>query len=208
MLTLCALLQSDSFWLRIRTHLYLKMHPLVLSKAIELSLVTLWQVGTCSMAVCLSLPSHSWFLSYRVSLVFFVGPRTLFLWMCTCVCVRVTHLIKTKTAPLQYVCQTFIFIYTWGHNLLICSPQELCIIHSSITVVIAMCCLQQLPSIVQSGWTDRCCLCSRGGCLVTSGLISLGCYVEYNVIVGLNQTDGCFLHIVWVMVENELDKKN
>jgi hypothetical protein len=47
------------------------MHPLVLSKAIELSLVTLWQVKTCSITVCSSLPSHSWFLSYRVSLFFF-----------------------------------------------------------------------------------------------------------------------------------------
>ena len=144
--------------------------------------------------------------------------------MCTCVCVcvcvcvywggrawhvHVTHLIRTRTAPLQYVCWIFIFIYTWGHNLLICSPQELCVSYSSITVVTAMCCLQQLPSIVQYGWTDRCCLSSHGGSLVTSGLISLGCYVEYNTIVGLiYQTDGCFLRIIWVMVENELDKKN
>jgi len=50
------------------------MRPLVLSKAIELSLVTLWQVRTCSVAVCLSLPS--WFLSYRVSLVFFFCVRS------------------------------------------------------------------------------------------------------------------------------------
>ena len=52
------------------------MRPLVLSKAIELSLVTLGQVRTCSIAVCLSLPSHSWFPSYRASLslsLFFVS---------------------------------------------------------------------------------------------------------------------------------------
>ena len=36
-----SLFQSDIFCLRIKTHLYLKMHPLVLSKAIKLSLVTL-----------------------------------------------------------------------------------------------------------------------------------------------------------------------
>ena len=109
-----------------------------------------------------------------------------------CVCmwgvawhVHVTHLIRTKTAALQYVCRIFIFICTLGHNLLICSPQERCVNYSSITVVIDMCCLQQLPSIVQSGWTDRCYLPSRGGYLVTSGLIILGCYVEYNITVGL-----------------------
>jgi hypothetical protein len=73
----CSLSQSDIFWPRIRTCLYLKMRPLVPSKAIELSLVTLWHVRTCSIAVCLSLTSHCWFLSYRVSLVFFcVGPCT------------------------------------------------------------------------------------------------------------------------------------
>ena len=51
------------------------MRPLVLSKVIKLSLVRLWQVRTCSVAVCLSLPSHSWFPSYRVSLVFFVSDH-------------------------------------------------------------------------------------------------------------------------------------
>jgi hypothetical protein len=54
------------------------MRPLVLSEAIELSLITLWQVRTCSIAICLSLPSHSWFPSYRASLVFF--------FFCVCVC--------------------------------------------------------------------------------------------------------------------------
>jgi len=53
------------------------MRPLVMSKAMEQSLVTLWQVRTCPIAVCLSLPSHSWFLNCRVSLVYFcVGPCT------------------------------------------------------------------------------------------------------------------------------------
>jgi hypothetical protein len=65
-----SLLQSNIFRPRIRTRLYLKMRPLLLSKAIELSLVTLWQVRTYTIAVCLSLPSHSWFPSYRVSLFF------------------------------------------------------------------------------------------------------------------------------------------
>ena len=46
-----------------------------MSKAIELSLVTLWQVRTCSTAVCLSLASHSWFPSYGVSLIFFVSDQ-------------------------------------------------------------------------------------------------------------------------------------
>jgi hypothetical protein len=73
MLTSRSLLQSDIFWRRIRTHLYLKIRPLVLSKAIKLSLVRLWQVRTCSIVACLSLPSHSCFPSYRVSLVFFVS---------------------------------------------------------------------------------------------------------------------------------------
>ena len=80
MLTPCSLLQSDIFRPRIRTRLYLKMRPLVLSKAIELSLVTLWQVKTCSIAVCLSLPSHSWFPSYRISLVFFVSDHVHYAW--------------------------------------------------------------------------------------------------------------------------------
>ena len=66
----------DIFWPRIRTRLYLKMRPLVLSKAMELSLVTLWQVRTWFVAVCLSLPSHSWFSSYRVSLFFFLYRTT------------------------------------------------------------------------------------------------------------------------------------
>jgi hypothetical protein len=71
------LLQSNIFQLRIRTRLYLKMRPLVLSKVIKLSLVTLWQVRTYSVAVCLSLPSDSCFPSYTVSLIFFcVGPHT------------------------------------------------------------------------------------------------------------------------------------
>ena len=65
-----SLLQSDIFQLRIRTRLYFKMRPLVLSKAIELSLVTLWRVRTCSIAIYLSLPSHSWFLGYRFLFVF------------------------------------------------------------------------------------------------------------------------------------------
>ena len=73
-----SLLQSDIFRPRIRTRLYLKMRPLVLSKAIELNLVTLWQVRTCSIAVCLSLLSHSWFPNYRVSLIFFVSDYVLF----------------------------------------------------------------------------------------------------------------------------------
>jgi hypothetical protein len=70
-----SLLQSEIFRPRIKTPLCLKMHTLVMSKAIKLSLVTLWQVRTCSIAVCLSLPSQSWFLSYRVSLVFFVSDH-------------------------------------------------------------------------------------------------------------------------------------
>jgi len=70
-----SLLQSDIFRPRIRTRLRLKKRPLVLSKVIKLSLVRLWQVRTCSVAVCLSLPSHSWFPSYRVSLVFFVSDH-------------------------------------------------------------------------------------------------------------------------------------
>ena len=65
-----SLLQSDIFRPRIRTRLYFKMCPLVLRTVIELSLVTLWQVRICSIVIYLSLPSHSWFLSYRVSLVF------------------------------------------------------------------------------------------------------------------------------------------
>ena len=60
---------------RIITRLYLNMRPLALSKAIELSLVTLCQVRTYSIAVCLSLPSHSWFPSYRVSLFFCVSDH-------------------------------------------------------------------------------------------------------------------------------------
>jgi hypothetical protein len=68
-----SLLQSDIFRPRARTRLFLEMCPLVLSKAIELSLVRLWQVRTYSITVCLSLPSHSWFPSYSVSLVFFVS---------------------------------------------------------------------------------------------------------------------------------------
>ena len=77
MLTHCSLLHCDIFRPRIRTRLYFVMCPLVLSKAIELSLVTtdhlvtLWQVRTCSIAVCLSLPSHSWFPSSRVRFFFF-----------------------------------------------------------------------------------------------------------------------------------------
>ena len=66
------ILQSDIFRLRMRKPLYLKMCPLVLTKVIKLILVTLRQVRTCSIAVCLSLPSHSWFPSYWVSLIFFV----------------------------------------------------------------------------------------------------------------------------------------
>ena len=70
MLIRCSRLQSDIFRPKIRTRLYLKMRPLVLSKAMELGLVTLWQFRTRSIAVCLSLPSHSWLPSCRVSLVF------------------------------------------------------------------------------------------------------------------------------------------
>jgi hypothetical protein len=110
---------------------------------------------------------------------------------------HVTHLIRTRTAPLQYVCRIFIFIYTCCHNVLICSPQELCVNCSSITVVIAMCCLQHLPSIVHSGWTDTCCLSSSCGYLVTGGLISLGCDVEYRIIVGLISDRWMFCAYYW-----------
>ena len=56
------------------------MRPLVLSKAIGLSLVTLSQVRTCSIAVCLSLTSHSWFPSYRISLFCVCVCRTSYTW--------------------------------------------------------------------------------------------------------------------------------
>jgi len=69
MLTGFSLFQSDIFR-PIRTRLYFKMRPLVLSKGIELSLVTVWQAGTCSIAICLILSFHYSFQSYRVSLVF------------------------------------------------------------------------------------------------------------------------------------------
>jgi hypothetical protein len=69
MLTRCSLLHSCT--LRVRKHLYLNTCPLVLSKAMELSTVSWWQVRTCSITISLSLPSHSRFPSYRVSLVFF-----------------------------------------------------------------------------------------------------------------------------------------
>jgi len=55
------------------------MRPLVLIKRMELSLLTLWQVRICSIASCLSFPSHSCFSSYRVSLFY----------VCVCVCVFV-----------------------------------------------------------------------------------------------------------------------
>jgi hypothetical protein len=79
MLTRCSLLHSNIFRPRVRTRLYLNTRPLVLSKAMELSLVSRWQVRTCSITISLSLPSHSRFPSYKVSLVFFfffcAGPR-------------------------------------------------------------------------------------------------------------------------------------
>jgi hypothetical protein len=73
MLNHCSLLQSSIFRSRIKTRLCLKFRPFVRSKVIKLSLVTLWQVRTCSITACLSIPSHSWFPSYRVSLVIFVS---------------------------------------------------------------------------------------------------------------------------------------
>jgi hypothetical protein len=51
------------------------MHPLVLSKAMELSIVSWWQDITCSVTISLSLPSHSRFPSYKVSLVIFVSDH-------------------------------------------------------------------------------------------------------------------------------------
>ena len=102
-----SLLKSDIFWPRIRTCLYLKMLPLVLSKAIELSLVTLWQVRTCSIAVCLSLPSHSWFPKFRVSLFFFcVGPRILS-WGFICYSIKIFFLILHKNIFIdKYITRT------------------------------------------------------------------------------------------------------
>jgi hypothetical protein len=114
MLTRCSLLQSDIFRPRIKTRLCLKMRPLVLNKAIMLSFVTLWQVRTCSIALCLSLPSHSLFPSYRVSLVFFVSDQVQSVCWCYCragpvcikikiskICVFITVLRATK--PSQWM---------------------------------------------------------------------------------------------------------
>jgi hypothetical protein len=56
MLTRCSLLQSDILRPRVKTRLYLKMRQLVLSEAIELKLVTLWQDRSCSIAVYLFHP--------------------------------------------------------------------------------------------------------------------------------------------------------
>jgi hypothetical protein len=70
MLTRCSLLHANIFRPRVRKCLYLNTRPLVLSKAMELSVVSWWQVRTCSITISLTLPSHSRFPSYRVSLVF------------------------------------------------------------------------------------------------------------------------------------------
>jgi len=111
-LTCCSLLQSV-FRPRIRTRLHLKMRPLVLSKAIELSLVTLWQVRTRSMAVCLSLPSHSWLPSYRVSLVFFcVGP-----------CMFFVLQYATKTQRTRIRCDVFHIFLPKKHTVDLCGKK-------------------------------------------------------------------------------------
>jgi len=58
LLTRCSPLQSNILRPWKETRLCLKMRPLVLPKAIKLSFVTLWLIRTCSIADCLSLPSH------------------------------------------------------------------------------------------------------------------------------------------------------
>jgi hypothetical protein len=69
------------------------MRPLVLSKAIERCLVTLSQVGTRFIAVCLSLPSHSWFPSYGVRLS-----------LCVCVSDHVHIPPSPNLTPMSFTC--------------------------------------------------------------------------------------------------------
>ena len=57
---------------------YFKLHTHVLSKAIEVRILILWQVKTCSTAVWLSLPLPSRFLSFWVRVALCVGLRKLF----------------------------------------------------------------------------------------------------------------------------------
>jgi hypothetical protein len=138
-----SLLQSDIFRPRLRTRLYLKMRPPVLSKAILLSLGTLWQVRKCSVAICLILPSPSCFLSYSVSLSFCV---------CQTTCIHIhTHIYIHLTFSLLMLC---VCVYTHIHMELLVKP-EICRIYMDEIFLLGILLLEPYISLIYAWKTNK-----------------------------------------------------
>jgi hypothetical protein len=147
----CSLLRSDIFHPRLWAPLHLKMRPLVLSKAIKLSFVTLFQPRTWSITTCLLIASPSSFPSYSVSLVFYVRQRLncyQLPWL-TDLCVKawlqttILQLLKCLWTHLKFVFYCRIWYSNWFLLLNFHTGDCIAIIttlHTCVTAVTVFCC--------------------------------------------------------------------